>query len=161
MILNAAEQNIHICFLCDKMLCGRHIKAGPTNTIRTIVDWAFLENLTIETDYQGDLFIPQTMNSSRQTAGTQPPLHYPPVLQYSSTTVFSSTAPPSLPGDFSSRSGFDSDPSADNFLDQQGSREQEAPEADCDVVYNDLPPSYDIAMQDEDLTRISESIVRH
>ena len=87
---------------------------------------------------------------SRQTAGTQPPLHYPPAFQFSSTTVFSPTSPPSLPGNFSSRSGSDSDPSADNFLDQQGSREQEAPEADFDVVYNDLPPSYDIAMQDED-----------
>jgi len=161
VITNFREQNVHVCFLCDKMLCGLHIKLGPGNMGRTTIDWAFLENLHINSNYQDDLFIPPTTASVSVARGPEPSLHNPPVYNASgpSTTPrhFTPSAPsaPSPSVQHSSMLGFNPLPT-ESSMDHQSMllpRVPARPEGSSHTsneIYIDLPPSYDVAMQDED-----------
>ena len=161
VIIESSQQNIHVCFLCDKMLCGRHIRPGCRNTGITRVDWAFLENLHTNSSYQDDLFIQPTASSSvahgpapsvQNNSDDLPGYNYKSSGPSTTPRHFTPSAPlPSV--QHSSRLGFNPLPS-ETSMDQQsrllpravGGPEASSPNDNC----HDLPPSYDVAMQDED-----------
>jgi len=164
VIIESSQQNIHVCFLCDKMLCGRHMIPGPRNTGRTTVDWAFLENLHTNSSYQEDLFIQPTASSSvahgpapsvQNNSDDLPGYHDKTSGPSTTPSHFTPSAPlPSV--QHSSRIGFNPLPS-ETSMDQESRllpRAVGGPEASFhppnDSCQDDLPPSYDLAMQDED-----------
>jgi len=186
VIIESSQQNIHVCFLCDKMLCGRHIRPGTRNTGRSTVDWAFLENLHTNDDYQEDLHTNNNYQEDLHTNGNyQEDLFIQPtvsssVAQGPEPSVqnnpddlpgynFKPSGPPTTPRDFtpsaplpsvqhSSRLGFNPIPS-EISMEQQSRllpRMVGEPEASShplnDSCQDDLPPSYHVAMQDQDST---------
>ena len=166
VIIRSVEQNVHVCFLCDKMLCGLHIRPRnttceygqairPGNTGRITVHWELLENLHTNTNYQNDLFIPPTASSSR-AQGTEPSFqnrdNNPPGYTSSGPTTSPRQLTPSAPPvQHSSRLGFNPLPT-ETSMDHQSillPRVPAGPEGSSQTpIYHELPPSYDVAMQD-------------
>ena len=156
VIVRSPEQNIHVCFLCDKMLCGRHINPGPWNRGRTIVDWAFLENLHTADDYQQDLSIQQPAASTSLASGSEPSSHNRdnnPASKSSNpptTKNFTPSAPsPSLQNSSRLNRLTTERPMTEQSL--LSPRPEGSSHTSIEICH-DLPPSYDAAMQDEDST---------
>jgi len=161
VIIASSQQNVHVCFLCDKMLCGLHIRPGPRNTGRTTIDWAFLENLHTNDDYQEDLFLRSTSSSS-VAHGTMPSLqNHPddlPGYNYkpSGPTTprhFTPSAPlPSVQHSFNPVPSETSTEQQSRLLPRMVGESEASSHPPNDSCQDDLPPSYHVAMQDEDST---------
>ena len=146
VIVNSGEQNVHVCFLCDKMLCGLHRRPG--NTGRITVEWAFLENLHTNTNYQDDLFVPPTEASSRLThnGDDNPPVYKPSAPSTTPRHFTPSAPPPSV--QHSSRMDFNRLPT-ETSMDHQSMLLPREGSSHHTPICPDLPPSYDVAMQDQ------------
>ena len=128
-IINSGS-NLHLCFICDKALCARHVHpADPSAAV--IVDWDFLEGIPDGTtsDPSSSALLAQPSSSSAL-----------PPYSSSQSTAFQPSAPVpprSMHREIGGRG------STTTFIPRDS---VQPPPSD---PYPDLPPSYDIAVQDK------------
>jgi len=133
-IINSGS-NLHLCFICDKALCARHVHSTDPSAA-VIVDWDWMEDIPgIDSDPSASaLLVVQPSSSS-----ALPPYTLP------QSAAFHPSAPPVLPpGNMSSEIGGQGSTTS-SYIPARDSVQH--PPSD---PYPDLPPSYDIAVQDED-----------
>jgi len=124
--------NLHLCFICDKALCARHVH--PTDpSAAVIVDWDFLEDIPgTDSDPSSSALLVQPSSSSALPPYTPP-----------QSTAFQPSAPSVLPGYLPSEIGVQGSTTT-SYIPRDSVH---LPPSD---PYPDLPPSYDIAIQDEE-----------
>ena len=124
--------NLHLCFICDKALCACHVHpADPSAAV--IVDWDFLEDIPgTDSDPSSSALLVQPSSSFALPPYTPP-----------QSTAFQPSAPPVLPGYLPSEIGVQGSTTT-SYIPRDSVH---LPPSD---PYPDLPPSYDIAIQDEE-----------
>ena len=126
-ITNSGD-NLHLCFICNKALCGRHFH--PTDpSAAIIVDWDFMEGVP-----------DATSDPSSSALLVQPPSNYALPSYTSQSTDYHPSAPVPLRNMHSNIGG---QGSTTSFIPRDSTK---PPPSD---LYSDLPPSYDIAVQDK------------